>query len=78
MPMFAHFIARESQWYDRIKGEETVITDTNKVAAIYKYCNTWKSIKDAQVKRDAERKLITAEMERKKAARKAKRSNNGR
>jgi hypothetical protein len=55
-----------------------VITDTDKVAAIYKYCNTWKTIKDAQVKRDAERKLITAEMERKKAERKAKRSNKGR
>jgi hypothetical protein len=54
-----------------------VITDTNKVAAIYKYCNTWKTIKDAQVKRDAERKLITAEMEWKKAARK-ERSNNSR
>ena len=69
---------KDIQLVRRIKGEETVITDTNKVAAIYKYCNTWKTIKDAQVKRDAERKLITAEMERKKAARKAKRSNNGR
>ena len=68
---------KDIQLVRRIKGEETVITDTNKVAAIYKYCNTWKSIKDAQVKRDAERKLITAEMERKKAARK-ERSNNGR
>lgn len=65
---------KDIQLVRRIKGEETVITNTNKVAAIYKYCNSWKTTKDAQMKRDAERKLIAAEMERKKAARKAKRS----
>jgi hypothetical protein len=64
---------KDIQLVRRIKGEETVITNTNKVAAIYKYCNDWASIKEAQMKRDAERKSIKDEMDRKKAARKAAR-----
>jgi hypothetical protein len=69
---------KDIQLVRRIKGEGTVITDTNKVAAIYKYCNTWKTIKDAQDKRDLERALIKEEMDRKMEERKAKRSNTGR
>ena len=38
-----------------IKGEEQVITNTNKVASIYRYCNTWASIREAQIQRDRER-----------------------
>ena len=64
---------KDIQLVRRIKGEETVITNTNKVAAIYKYCNDWAYVKEAQLKRDAERKSIKAEMDRKKAARKAAR-----
>ena len=64
---------KDIQLVRRIKGEETVITNTNKVAAIYKYCNDWASIKEAQMKRDRERNNIKAEMDRKKAERKAAR-----
>ena len=64
---------KDIQLVRRIKGEETVITNTNKVASIYKYCNTWQSIKMAQIQRDRERDNIKAEMDRKKAERKAAR-----
>jgi histone H3 len=37
---------KDIQLVCRIKGKETVNTDSNSVAAIYKYCNTWKAIKD--------------------------------
>ena len=63
---------KDIQLVRRIKGEEAVITNRNSVAAIYKHSN------DAEKKREAELEKIKAEMERKKAARKAKRSNNGR
>jgi histone H3 len=64
---------KDIQLVRRIKGEEPVITNTNKVASIYKYCNTWQSIKMAQIQRDRERDNIKAEMDRKKAERKAAR-----
>ena len=70
---------KDIQLVRRIKGEETVITNTNKVAAIYKYCNDWQSIKIAQKQRERERERererdnIKAEMDRKKAERKAAR-----
>ena len=63
---------KDIQLVRRIKGEEAIITNRNSVAAIYKHSN------DAEKKREAELEKIKAEMERKKAARKAKRSNNGR
>jgi len=64
---------KDIQLVRRIKGEETVITNTNKVASIYKYCNDWQSIKIAQRQRERERDNIKAEMDRKKAERKAAR-----
>ena len=46
---------KDIQLVRRIKGEETVITNTNQVASIYKYCNDWQYIKIAQKQRERER-----------------------
>lgn len=76
---------KDIQLVRRIKGEEQVDT-SNRVSSIYKYCNTWKEIQDAQDERETARAAIKEEMDRKKEARKAarkaakeaaERSNNG-
>ena len=51
---------KDIQLVRRIKGEETVITDTNKVAAIYKHSN------DAEKKREAELEKIKAVVARRR------------
>ena len=69
---------KDIQLVRHIKGEETVITNTNKVAELYKNCNEWETTIAEQEKRTKDRGLIEEKMKRKKDERKAKRSGTGR